>query len=233
MRIPRSIQLMQESGSVHKFWRCHNRSFLLEEPRVKDLYLSCTRKGLEHKSVDGKVKLSAYCIMNNHSHMLLDYSLNSSFLSKFMRISHSAFGFSFNRQSSRSGKVANDRPRTPLIEDPNHCMRVHFYIEANPIRAGFRKIDNLHLYKYSSYGFFAFGIKTAWTSLISIPEWYLELGDCWRTRQKNYRKLFRQYLDLDHSHLDFFAYYIGSILWVRRKKEIAKYIVIKRNQVPP
>ena len=28
MRIPRSIQLMQESGSVHKFWRCQSDPFV-------------------------------------------------------------------------------------------------------------------------------------------------------------------------------------------------------------
>lgn len=233
MRVPRSIQLFEDSGYVHKFWRCHNRSYLLEQPRVKDLYLSCTRKGLEHQSVSGKVKLSAFCIMNNHSHMLMDYEASSVFLSRFMRVSHSSFGYEYNRANMRSGKVANERPKTPLIEDPNHCMRVHFYIEANPIRAGFRKIENLHLYQYSSYGFFAYGIKTKWTSMITVPQWYLDLGKNWKTRQKVYRKLFREYLSLNSTIQDLFCSYIGSILWVRQKKVHEKKWVEKRSQSPP
>ena len=64
--------------------------------------------------------------MNNHSHMLIDYWETSEDLSQFMRLSHSRFGFTYNRLHNKSGKVANERPKTPLIEDPNHNMRVHF-----------------------------------------------------------------------------------------------------------
>lgn len=195
--------------------------------------MQCTKKALEHKTVSGKVTLSGFCLMNNHSHMLIDYWETSEDLSQFMRLSHSRFGFTYNRLHNKSGKVANERPKTPLIEDPNHNMRVHFYIEANPIRAGLRKLDNLHLYKYSSYGFYAYGMKSIWTNLLTIPVWYMELGKTWSERQKEYRKLFREYLGLKINHAEFFNYFIGSLLWIANKKNKIKFMIEKRGQSPP
>lgn len=233
MRIPRSIQLYDDSGSVHKYWQCHNRAFLLSKSEIKDLYLSYTKKALEHKSVEGNISLTCFCIMNNHAHMLLDYKKSSRFLSQLMRIAHSQFGYTYNKLHNKSGKVANERPKTPLIEDPNHNIRAHFYVEANPIRAGFRKLSNLHLYKYSSYGFYAFGIKTKWTPLLIIPNWYLNLGKTSRDRQRTYRKLFKEYLNENIHSSQFFKNFIGSLIWVQKKIDQTKTRIEARGQSPP
>lgn len=233
MRIPRSILLFENSGLVHKIWRCHNRSFLLADPSAKDLYLKCTRIALRHETVRGGVKLFGFCIMNNHSHMLLEYEESSKNLSQFMRLSHSRFGYTYNRINNKTGKVANERPKTPLIENSEHSMRVHFYIEANPIRAGFRKLDNLHLYKYSSYGFYAYGKKSEWTDLLNIPEWYINLGRTWKERQFAYRKLFREYLGLQTNPIEFFRDFIGALCWKTLKKDQIKKLLEKRIHSPP
>jgi hypothetical protein len=73
-------------------------------------------------------------------------------------------------------------------------MLLHFYIEANPIRAKFRTLENLKTYTYSSYGFYAYGIRTQFTYRLTIPAWYTNLGKTARERQRKYRKLFRAYL---------------------------------------
>ncbi|MAE74539.1 MAG: hypothetical protein CL675_10620, partial [Bdellovibrionaceae bacterium] len=194
MRLPRSAQLFYDSGSVHKFWRCHNKSYLLESSAIKYVYMDCTKYALEHDSVDGQVQLTSYCLMSNHVHMGMDYADSSSYLSQFMRIAHAKFGRSFNRINKSSGKVANERPKTPLIENSDHLMRVHFYIEANPVRAGLVPLSKLQFYQYSSYGFYAYGKKSRWTDLLAIPKWYLELGRTAKERQSRYRKLFKEYL---------------------------------------
>ena len=233
MRIPRSIQLSPDSGSVHKFWRCHNRAFLLKKQLVKDLYLECTEYALKHNSVKGKVLLSSFCIMNNHTHMHLNYDQSSDTLSQFMRIAHSRFGFTYNKLHNTSGKVANERPKTPLIEDPIHSMRVHFYIEANPIRSGVIKFEKLHLCPYSSFGFYAYGIRSKWSHLLTIPKWYLELGKSPRERQAKYRKLFKEYLKIKENPQAMFRNFIGSYIWIDTMTGKVKVIVQKRTHPPP
>ena len=161
--------------------------------------------------------------------MCIDYKDSSEHLSQFMRIAHARFGTQFNKLRQSSGKVANERPKTPLIEDPNHNIRVHLYIEANPIRAKIISLEKLRFYKYSSYGFYAHGIKTKWTELLTIPEWYLELGKTPKERQARYRKLFREYIESDEKVELISTQFIGSLLWKEKMKIIVYEKVRQRS----
>lgn len=118
-----------------------------------------------------KCQIHAYCSMSNHFHQVVSYKDGSHHLSFLMRQQHALFGIRYNRANKRSGKVAEGRPKTPLIQNDQHRMRVHFYVEANPIRAKIRTLSNLKDYIYSSYGFYAYGKETRFTTLLTIPEW--------------------------------------------------------------
>jgi putative transposase len=148
--------------------------------------------------------------------MEVSYEDGSANLSNYMRYTHGIFGARYNCATQRSGKVAQGRPKTPLIQNDEHAIRVHFYIEANPIRAGICKLKALKNYTFSSYGFYAHGIKTKFTHMLTIPHWYWKLGRSSKERQSNYRKLFAKYLDeysTDFSVL-YKQRYIGSDLWI-------------------
>lgn len=218
MRIKRSLQLWPLNATVHLYWKCHNKEFYLEEANVKDLYMECLEEALKYKDQYKNCKIHAFCAMGNHFHQSTSYSGGSTYLSNFTRYAHGLFGARYNRKNRRSGKVAEGRPKTPLIQNTTHEMRVHFYIEANPIRAGFRTLENLKSYIYSSYGFYAYGIKSKFTHLLTIPEWYLALGETPKLRQQNYRKLFKEYLETysKKSSIFFKRAFIGDLLWVEK-----------------
>lgn len=231
MRIPRSLQLMDSSGSVHKFWKCHNNDFLLDNNFFKDLYMNCSVESLKHKKINHKVLLNSFCIMDNYAHMSLFYKEGSKNLSNYMRISHSKFGYQFNKISNRSGKVANERPKTPYIENNDSLIRVHMYIEANPIRAGKLTLNQLKYHKYSSYMFYAYGIKNKWTKWLTYPDWYLKLGKTLKECQRIYRELFLQYISEKNNDKNFFenSNFIGTTLWKYQKQVIIKKIILKNN----
>src|SRR5690606_18678822 len=130
------------------------------------------------------VQIHSYCVMDNHYHQSTRYEDTSESLSNHMRYAHSLFGSRYNRLHKRSGKVAEARPKTSLIENEEHEMRVHFYIEANPIRANMCAPENLKNYKYNTFKFYAYGIRDEHTSLLTIPQWYLDLGKTAQERQK-------------------------------------------------
>jgi putative transposase len=171
--------------------------------------------------------------MGNHFHMATTYKNGSASLSNFMRYTHGLFGAQYNKTSDRSGSVAEGRPKTPLIQDDEHAMRVHFYIEANPIRAKFRKLSDLRYYIYSSYGFYAYGDKTRFTHLLTIPEWYLKLGRTPKERQSTYRKLFAKYLG--ENATEYSAYFkqrfIGTELWIFEVTTFAKRLLNSNKQL--
>lgn len=227
MRIPRSIQLFEANGFVHKFWRCHNKERYLAKDEFKALYLDCTKKILEKPAFKEHVSISSYCAMDNHFHQMMSYSENSSWLSGFMRQVHSRFGSIYNRRNKRSGKVAEGRPKTPLIENGEHLARVQFYIEANPVAAGKMTLGMLKKYKYSSYRFYAFGVRDRYTEMITIPSWYVALGKTPKERQQKYRKLFVAYLkDKGIETENFLKAFIGTPLWIETKRSQVKGMIL-------
>jgi len=160
------------------------------------MYAHHTQKALEHQSIKGSVGVQAFCYMDNHVHMLCRYLNGSVTLSKFMQRAHASFGSHYNRKHGRKGKVAIERPKTPVVEDESHLqIDVHMYIEANPLRAGMvRTLKKLKGYRFSSYQYYAHGVKNRFTKGLTEPAWYRSLGETPIERQKAYRKLFRDYL---------------------------------------
>jgi putative transposase len=166
--------------------------------------------------------------MNNHYHQISAYENTSIHLSNYMRRAHGSFGMKYNILHKRSGKVAESRPKTTLIQNIKHEIAVHFYVEANPIRAGICKLEELINYKFSSYRYYAHGIRDKYTELISVPDWYLDLGKTPKQRQREYRKLFKLYLiEYGESKIPFFnsnLYYYGDVIWVREQENLNKKV---------
>lgn len=229
MRIPRSIQLSDPEGYVHKFWRSHNREYSLLSDKIKSLYLRCLKIELLKKGTKEFLKLYAYCVMDNHAHELNRYLESSRHLSSYMRRSHGRFGRIFNNLFKRSGKVAEGRPKTPQIQDLEHLIMVHFYVEANPVRAKKIPIEKLKQYKYSSFRFYAYGIRDEFTEMLTIPDWYIALGKSAKDRQRAYRRLFMKYLKSKgiEPH-GFMKLFIGSPDWAQSKSDQANEEVQRR-----
>lgn len=230
MRLPRSIQLHPSEGLVHSYWRCHDKQFYLAEVGQKDLYRQCVLEGLKEPISNHNVLIHAYCGMDNHYHQLIAYKEGSHWLSRFMRQAHGLFGARYNRLHARSGKVAESRPKTSLIEDITHAMRVHFYIEANPIRAGLCEFENLQRFKHSSFRYYAFGARDQFTRHLMEPDWYIELAPTPALRQKRYRALFRAYLqEYGNKKINYLKPFIGSLMWVLRQVTYCKDQVQQRD----
>ncbi|MCH2534583.1 MAG: hypothetical protein MK008_09100 [Bdellovibrionales bacterium] len=120
----------------------------------------------------------------------------------------------------RSGKIANERPYSSLIEDFNHIFKVHLYIEANPIKARMFNLSNLKNYKYSSFRLFAFGEMDELNDFITIPSWYIALGNTPAIRQKRFRKIFIDYiLNMDFKFNLFKERFIGTPRWKHKYDE--------------
>ncbi len=165
--------------------------------------------------------MHAFAIMNNHAHQILSYQKTLHMLSHFMRVAHGIFGSRFNRMTGRTGKVANERPKTSLIQNDFHAMRAQFYVEANPIRANICRAENLKLYAFSSYRFYAFGIVDEFTKMLTPPSWYMALGATSLERQAKYRSLFMAYLrrssENPNESKEMHSNFIGEVSWLKEK----------------
>lgn len=232
-RLPRSWTL-HKGLAFHKTWRGHNKEWNLTSHDEKNTYLNYLYD--EHRKSGSLNPLHALCLMSNHSHEVYSLIDLTSF-SHFMRQHHSRYGLFFNRKHHRSGKVAQDRPRTSSIENDYHEMIVTFYIHANPVRAGICK--DAKDYVWSTHMFYAFGKKPKWMKhvKISLPEWYLSLGRTSKERQQKYRRYFDAYLrEYGLIKRVFSIYGIGSYTWCAQNKAFVqqlKRLAANKNALGP
>ena len=121
-----------------------NRSYIFDNPVDIKYYI----KNMYKLKDQYKIRIIAYCIMNNHTHMLLEcHSIEN--LSKYMHSLNTRYGQYFNKRYNRLGYVFRDRYKSEGIytkEQLNNCIH---YIYNNPVKAGI--CERPEQYKFSNY----------------------------------------------------------------------------------
>lgn len=117
----------------------------------KDIFIDNQDKGKFLKIIllkrrDGYYKLYAYCILNNHAHLVLRES--KELISNSMRRITTSYAAYFNKKYDRVGHVFQDRFKSDAITDDSHLLAVIRYIHNNPEKAG---IMGKEEYEWSSY----------------------------------------------------------------------------------
>jgi putative transposase len=82
-----------------------------------------------------EVRLLAFCLMPNHFHLLL-WPARDGQLSDYMMWLTTAHVRRYHRHHHSSGHVWQGRFRSFPIQEDDHLLAVHRYIERNPVRAG-------------------------------------------------------------------------------------------------
>lgn len=95
-----------------------------------------------------EVKLPAYCIMNNHAHMLI-YAEKTEDMSRYMQSINTAFSKYYNKQENRVGVVFRNRYESEPIISRRYLFNCLAYIHNNPVKA--KMVKHPSQYQYSSY----------------------------------------------------------------------------------
>ena len=94
-----------------------------------------------------KVKIHAYCLMDNHYHLLL--STPTGVLSRAMRHLDGIHTQKFNRVHHRDGPLFRGRYKAILIDAEEYFLSVVRYIHKKPL--GAHAVSDIDLYRWSSY----------------------------------------------------------------------------------
>ena len=94
------------------------------------------------------LKINAYCIMNNHAHILIETKYVEE-LSKYMQRLNMRYAMYYNKKYSRVGYVFRNRYKSEGIYNEKHLYSCIHYIYNNPVKAGICKKPED--YPYSNY----------------------------------------------------------------------------------
>ena len=133
---------MSESGYYHVISRGNGKQLIFEEPDDYRFYLN----RLEKYCAETGVSVCAYCLMDNHVHLLLHDRTGS--IVQFMKKLNGSYARFFNWKYKRSGHLFQDRYNSEPIEDDSYFLSVLHYILNNPRKAG---ICGAEQYPWSSY----------------------------------------------------------------------------------
>lgn len=150
--MPRMSRKRSCSGYYHIMIRGNNKKEIFKKEDEKERFIKIIYK---KKSVD-KWNLRAYCIMDNHVHLLIEECENE--IQVIMKKINVSYAMYYNKKYKLTGHVFQDRYKSEAIEDDAYLLAVMRYIHQNPVKAGM--VKNLKDYRWSSYNEYIDNTKT-------------------------------------------------------------------------
>jgi REP element-mobilizing transposase RayT len=95
-----------------------------------------------------KIRILAYCLLDNHYHMVIENS--SGRMSDFFKHLNGKYGMYYRKTHGGQGYVFQSRFKSTLIEDDSYLRAAIAYLLLNPVRAGI--VTNFKEYTWSSAG---------------------------------------------------------------------------------
>lgn len=131
--MPRVARSKSRTGIYHVMLRGINRQTIFEEDEDKRKFLETLEK---YKGIS-KFEVYAYCLMDNHIHLLIKEKEES--ISVSMKRISSSYVYWYNTKYERCGHLFQDRFKSEKIETKMSFLRVLRYIHQNPLKAGLAK----------------------------------------------------------------------------------------------
>jgi len=158
------IKIDVEHSYYHIYARGASKQSIFREPTDYLFFVSLLSRYLSKKPVVskagvgyphfyGKLELLAYCLMNNHYHLLI-YQVTAGSMSGLMRSLMTSYSHYFNLKYKRSGSLFESRYKASRINTPDYLEHISRYIHLNP--------RYWKRYPYSSVSFYAKSNEPDW-----------------------------------------------------------------------
>lgn len=172
---------------VHIIQRGNNRQTLF----TGDADIAAYAYWLSEGAARYQVQVHGWVFMTNHVHLLLR-PLKELALSRLMQSLGRRYVAYFNYSYARSGTLFEGRFRSCVVQEDRYFLSCLRYIELNPVRAGL--VRDPGDYRWSSYRAHGLGARVRfWTP----GDLYLSLGKGSAARQRSWRKLIGEVLEMD------------------------------------
>lgn len=201
--MPRKPRKYIETSFNHIMTQGINKSYIFNEEQDIKYYISAMYSSKDKYNIN----IIAYCIMNNHAHILIETSSIEN-LSKYMQSLNTKYAMYYNKKYNRVGYVFRDRYRSEAIlskEQLNNCIQ---YIYNNPVKAKICRTPEE--YPYSNYKFSKFKVNKNEGQYKFID---IEKKDC--------NQIIRLYINRNKLNLD---------TLLKNKVDLRKLVIYLRNE---
>jgi putative transposase len=128
--VPRKPRAEVEAGLFHVFARGNNKQLIYRDDHDRGTYLRLLQGTVRHF----RWRFLAYCLMDNHVHLLLE--TREANLGAGMRRLHGSYAQCFNFRHGTSGHLFQGRYGSVRIKTDEQLWTVVIYIAMNPVEAG-------------------------------------------------------------------------------------------------
>ena len=150
--MPRHSREQSGTGIYHVMLRGVNRQSIFEDDEDYIRLISLLRNLVQRFDDTGRplpaiCTIYAYCLMDNHIHLLVKEQTES--ISTAVKRVAVSYAYYFNRKYSRRGHLFQDRFKSEPVNDMAYFVTLMRYIHQNPVKAEI--VDNIGNYRWSSW----------------------------------------------------------------------------------
>lgn len=131
------------TGYYHIMLRGNERKRIFRDDEDRLRFINILQK----KQSETDLSFQAYCLMDNHIHLVLRETNHE--ISLIMKGIATSYAMYFNIKYGRVGHVFQDRFKSEAVEDERYLMAVIRYVHHNPIKACM--VERPENYRWSSY----------------------------------------------------------------------------------
>ena len=151
----RPLRIEYPGAWYHVMNRGRRREDVYQDDEDFHLFL----KVLQDTAKMWNLKVSAYCLMSNHYHLLVQTPEGN--LSRCMRHLNGVYTQHYNRRHGTDGPLFRGRYKAVLVEEDRHLLQLLRYIHRNPIKACL--VSELEAYRWCSHrGYLADEKRSQW-----------------------------------------------------------------------
>jgi len=161
--MPRPLRIIYPNACYHVMNRGARRQQIFKNDHHRTIFIDL----LQECCKIFNIKIYAYCLMDNHYHLLL--STPEANLPRAMRHLNGVYTQTYNRLMKKDGSLFRGRYHAKLVDEDCYRLLLTRYIHLNPVDAGI--VKNPEEYRWSSYrAYLGFTKKYHWLSINTIIE---------------------------------------------------------------
>ncbi len=137
------LESLEKDRTYHIYNRGINGENIFNDNENKRYFLK-----LLSKHLNGKVTLLAYCLMQNHYHLVIRLEVDEKEVTQAFSNLFNAYAKAFNKRFSRTGSLFEKHFKRIYIKDETYLRNIIIYTHRNPPN---HEVADFREYEFSSY----------------------------------------------------------------------------------